>query len=493
MRSAAILIAATSTLTAFAQTRESGNRGNRNPTTPAPALNCSSSNWVQGKQYVAGSVVTYSNGKMYIAKFANPGYDPVISTYYWMLYICSVAAPTPVPAPAPVPIPAPAPVPAPAPIPAPAPVPAPVPLPAPAPAPAPTPTPTPTPTTYNYYVAPTGSDANPGTQAAPFRTIKKAASVVKPSTTVHVAPGTYAETIITTISGTASGRIRYVSTTKWGAKIVPASSAESMWKADGGYTDIDGFQVDGSGSNTATIGMRLTGGNSSFKNNWVHHVGVNAQCNNNGGAGLLGDQGRGQSFSNYDFTGNVVHDVGGSCGWFHGIYHSSTGTIKNNLVYASGQGINMGHDSHNVKVVNNTIFGNATYGIWYGGCNEAYTSNNCPISGHEIHNNIVYDNGGGIQGPIASEDGSNSFKNNLVNRNTRNFDLSPNSLSQFSGMPSVDPVFVNYIRTGGGNYRLNSSSPAIDKGLGTNAPPNDIEGTLRPRGAGVDIGAYEHE
>ena len=38
-----------------------------------------------------------------------------------------------------------------------------------------------TPTANNYYVATTGSDANPGTQAAPFRTIKKAASVVKPA------------------------------------------------------------------------------------------------------------------------------------------------------------------------------------------------------------------------------------------------------------------------------------------------------------------------
>ncbi len=44
---------------------------------------CNSPSWVQGKQYAAGSVVTYSDGLRYIAKFANPGYDPTISTYYW--------------------------------------------------------------------------------------------------------------------------------------------------------------------------------------------------------------------------------------------------------------------------------------------------------------------------------------------------------------------------------------------------------------------------
>ncbi len=39
--------------------------------------------WVQGKAYAAGDVVKYTDGKLYIARFANPGYVPTISTYYW--------------------------------------------------------------------------------------------------------------------------------------------------------------------------------------------------------------------------------------------------------------------------------------------------------------------------------------------------------------------------------------------------------------------------
>ena len=46
---------------------------------------CASSAWVQGQSYAAGAVVTY-NGALYIAKFANPGYNPTISTYYWAPY-----------------------------------------------------------------------------------------------------------------------------------------------------------------------------------------------------------------------------------------------------------------------------------------------------------------------------------------------------------------------------------------------------------------------
>ena len=72
-----------------------------NPTpAPAPAPSCGNSSWTQGKQYAAGSVVSYPDGKLYIAKFANPGYNPTISTYFWSQYVCSVAA---VPAPAPTP------------------------------------------------------------------------------------------------------------------------------------------------------------------------------------------------------------------------------------------------------------------------------------------------------------------------------------------------------------------------------------------------------
>ncbi|CDS55108.1 hypothetical protein [Polaromonas sp. CG9_12] len=77
---------------------------------PAPAPTCSSSAWVQGKQYAAGSIVSYSNGTQYKANFANPGYDPTISTYFWSQYICAVSSTASIAtAPAPAPIPAPAP------------------------------------------------------------------------------------------------------------------------------------------------------------------------------------------------------------------------------------------------------------------------------------------------------------------------------------------------------------------------------------------------
>ena len=54
--------------------------------TPPPA--CSFPNWVSGRQYAAGAIVTYTDGNLYRAKFANPGYIPTVSTYFWARYTC---------------------------------------------------------------------------------------------------------------------------------------------------------------------------------------------------------------------------------------------------------------------------------------------------------------------------------------------------------------------------------------------------------------------
>ncbi|MFJ6837064.1 glycoside hydrolase family 19 protein [Streptomyces sp. NPDC091209] len=59
------------------------------PAASASAASCSSyPNWVAGKSYATGNIVRYTDGKAYIAEHDNPGYDPVISTWYWDPYSC---------------------------------------------------------------------------------------------------------------------------------------------------------------------------------------------------------------------------------------------------------------------------------------------------------------------------------------------------------------------------------------------------------------------
>ena len=52
-----------------------------------------------------------------------------------------------------------------------------------------------------YYVAPGGSDANPGTETAPWATIQHAADVLRPGDTVYVRGGVYHETVEVNVSG----------------------------------------------------------------------------------------------------------------------------------------------------------------------------------------------------------------------------------------------------------------------------------------------------
>lgn len=55
----------------------------------------------------------------------------------------------------------------------------------------------------DFYVSPTGNDANPGSLAAPWRTIQHAAETVAPGSTVHLRGGIYHEKVEIYVSGNA--------------------------------------------------------------------------------------------------------------------------------------------------------------------------------------------------------------------------------------------------------------------------------------------------
>lgn len=75
---------------------DNGACGGTNPT-PTSGTNCNHPNWVAGQFYPAGSIVRYTNGQYYRATNENPGYDPVISTWYWSPYTCTGGGTTPPP------------------------------------------------------------------------------------------------------------------------------------------------------------------------------------------------------------------------------------------------------------------------------------------------------------------------------------------------------------------------------------------------------------
>ncbi|WP_030547958.1 glycoside hydrolase family 19 protein [Streptomyces albus] len=65
------------------------------PVSAARAAACPAPDWVAGQWYAAGSVVRYTDGRHYRAEHGNPGYDPVISTWYWEPHVCDGGTPSP--------------------------------------------------------------------------------------------------------------------------------------------------------------------------------------------------------------------------------------------------------------------------------------------------------------------------------------------------------------------------------------------------------------
>jgi hypothetical protein len=346
------------------------------------------------------------------------------------------------------------------------------------------------PSIYNLYVATTGSDSNPGSITRPFRTIQHAASLVKPSTTVHVAAGTYYGNVSTSVSGSATARIRYVSDTKWGAKVI-GTGTEFMWTNRGNYTDIVGFDISGSGRE----GILNLASYTLMQSNHVHNLTISGGCGGGGGAGINnGDYTK----SDNDIIGNVVHDIGvpGKCNTIQGIYAANLrGKIHNNIVYrVSSWGISLWHAATKMSIANNTVFqnggGSMGGGIFFGTGDGGATI----LTDTKVVNNIVYKNPAkGIYGYCTGVSNcwgtGNIVANNLVSGNGTSITV-PLASSPTSTI-TADPQFVNYQANGTGDYRLKSTSPAVNKGTTISAPTYDMDFIARPRGVANDIGAYE--
>jgi hypothetical protein len=347
------------------------------------------------------------------------------------------------------------------------------------------------PTTYNYYVDTKGLDSNPGTAKQPFQTILRASKVALPGTTIHVMPGVYMGGFKTSMNGTEQQRIYYVSTVKWGARLVPpmTSDTKAGWDNRGNYVDIVGFDIDGSDARSGTKwthGIYNGGSYNVIKSNRVRHIAQGIPCDGAGGAGIGVDSYyRGVRSS---VIGNIVHDIGPTgCRFVHGIYISTSGSAKNNIVHnIGGAAIQMWHDANNVVISNNTVAASMT-GILVGGGDFYHTRG--PNDFTMVHNNIVYDNKYGI-----SEQGetgiNNTYRNNLVYQSSTSDWQLRNGLAH-TGTIAQAPQFVRYQRRGTSDFRLRSTSPAIGKGTTEHAPLIDVVGKLRGKASGIDIGAYQ--
>ncbi|HJS18176.1 MAG TPA: right-handed parallel beta-helix repeat-containing protein, partial [Anaerolineales bacterium] len=199
-----------------------------------------------------------------------------------------------------------------------------------------------------YYVSNSGSDSNPGTNAAPFKTFTKAVSVLLPGDTLQVMAGTYNQPLVLSRSGTASAPINVIGN---GAILNMRSSTHTGIKISGNYISLSNFEVTGA----TEYGISILGKYVTVKNNVVHdNVTANGTAGRCGGAG--------------SWTSALKVRVGGE----HII-------IENNTLYENcGEGIAITRGI-NVLVRNNTVYDNFAPNIYVD--NSPFTT---------VENNLVY-------------------------------------------------------------------------------------------------------
>jgi hypothetical protein len=344
--------------------------------------------------------------------------------------------------------------------------------------------------TGHLYVATTGSDSNPGTQAKPLKTIGRADALARPGYVIHVAAGTYnvsapssgSNGIKTSKSGTAADRIKFVSDVKWGAKIVMTGTGIA-WNSLGNYVDIEGFDVSGSGR----AGLAAAGANLTITNNRIHDLTISSGCNGAGGAAILTYGPVGNVVIDRNVVRNIGYKMIGTCATVQGIYISNANNlVTNNIVSGvAAAGIQQWHGATASTIVNNTTFHSAA-GILIGQGDAGATSTGS--ANNYVANNIAYDNKTYGIVEMGKVGGNNRYVNNLVARSGTNWRVK----GSVSGSVSSEPLMVNYQANGSGDYRLLNGSPAIDRGTSVKAPTIDYAGVARPRGGVVDIGAYEY-
>jgi hypothetical protein len=180
-----------------------------------------------------------------------------------------------------------------------------------------------------------------------------------------------------------------------------------------------------------------------------------------------------------NFCDNQVLGPYGDHGTGVMIANSINVTIKNNVLKAytgvneGGTGINQG-----MKIVNNTMIGSLVF-------TDTYYPMGVVVGSTDdiIKNNIFYNFKSHI---IWTTQNSDNYTNNIAYRSDG---AAPQLSYCSSGCMVADPVFTD---PDNNDFRLQSTSPAINAGATLPYVTDDHDDTSRPQGIAFDIGAFEY-
>jgi len=265
-------------------------------------------------------------------------------------------------------------------------------------------------TNSSFYVATTGNDANPGTQAAPWRTVQQAADTARAGSTVYVRGGIYEELVSISRSGNATdGFITFRSYPGETAVIdaahfTPSGRQGVLTIHNQSYVRIEGFEIRNfhtAEHRLAPLGISVMGAGSHIellKNN-VHHIeqtfeGRDAPGSGGNGFGIAvyGTDAK-TPISELVIDGNEVH-------------HLQTGSSESLVVNGNVTNFrithNIVHDNNNIgidvigfeRTAPDPAVDQARDGVVSGNLAYNITSRGNPAYGNDENSDGIYVDGG---------------------------------------------------------------------------------------------------
>jgi uncharacterized protein YjdB len=350
------------------------------------------------------------------------------------------------------------------------------------------------------YVAVNGNDGNPGTSAAPWRTIQHAADVANPGDTVIVNDGIYtggANVVTISRSGTAAAWLVFRAAHRWAAVIDGQTYSSAMgFSINGNYIRVEGFEV----RHTSRVGIEPYGGREDIAGNHdivvaqnhVHDIGHICTGSSGGIVGIAAYS------DNLIIERNVIHDIGrlgpGEQGcvppnayWQnhdHGIYNGvgNNVVIRNNVFYNFTHGWAIQRYNGAGSVTTGLTIVNNTFGFpnpWRDGQIIIGTTTNNVV----VANNIFY------QPTTAGVwfDGAGNGATLVGNVSTNAVQTLGTGLTMSGNMPNTDPLFVNATAF---NFHPAAGSPARGLGVATWCPLVDFDGLART--GACSAGAFQN-
>jgi uncharacterized protein DUF1565 len=357
------------------------------------------------------------------------------------------------------------------------------------------PAPLPPSTVALRYVATTGSDANQGTEARPWRSITKALTAAVPGDQVLVRAGTYSGTlgvgpnagnvgpaVYASPRGTSSAPITlqaYPGERPVIAAMVSLPSAQ--------WFRMSGLIIDGANAPAGAQGVSL--GNTSGAA--PSHVEIsyneirNFQPTSTHAQGILHYSG-----TDTALVGNRIHHIGTQTFYDHAIYMKAGRrvVVANNVIHdiTGGYGLHIWGDFDDSWVIHNTVYASTASGFTIGGNDDrgrpdrVVTANNI-LAGHTG----TTDSHQGYAAKEYQPGVGNSTRHNLGWANARSSSFALSTAVAPADNCIADPKFASAAAR---DLRITPSSAATDAGEDFGLL---LDAAGKPRDAQPDLGAYE--